>query len=228
MKGGCLIHRYRRYAGFVAFAILAISSNLFAQPGPQGGDTKPPWLWSADERVQERFRPDAAAARRESAMRRMRKAPDGMWPIDGNVNPELFFPWELMDRLLRFQSAEPSRLILMREALRGDIASAGWDYDDFWRELDGAAGNYNAAFRQALDEQEASRGRRESRSPDRAAAVDLEICRSRAEALRAMRERFGRESFDKFLYTAMARGYVTWSNGKRDAATLRRVEAGCR
>jgi hypothetical protein len=112
--------------------------------------------------------------------------------------------------------------------LRGDIAAAGWGYDDFWRQLDGAAGNYNAAFREALDEQKAARSRGEPRSAERTASLDLEICRSREDALNAMRDHFGRESFDKFLYTSMARGYVSWSNAKRDAATLRRVEAGCR
>ncbi|HUP47252.1 MAG TPA: hypothetical protein VNA04_00535 [Thermoanaerobaculia bacterium] len=109
---------------------LAVSAaSAIAEP------KKEPWLWTAEERIRERFSPESKAARLQqvTAAGTASSVDPNAWPIDGDTHAELYFPWELMDHLLRMQAVlAPPTIDRVRETYRKHIESAGWDYDTFW------------------------------------------------------------------------------------------------
>ena len=200
----------------VLIGIAFLASAALAQDA-----RKPPWLWTPEERFRERF--DAKSKQDRMARQRsantIRQVKDGFWPIDGDANPELFLPSELMNVFL-------SQQIAAREIYRQAIKTAGWDYDDFWRVMESNAADFLAASKQMGDLQRKSHGHGpEQPDWDR---LGEQLCSARTRALAAGRQTFGAEAFDKFLYTAVAPHLVQWASDETDNATnLTRMEKGC-
>lgn len=196
------------------------------------GAEKPAWLWTSDERIVERFDRDAMRTRRERMGNRLRLAPPNTYVIDGKQDPELFFPWELLDGLLQAIAVEPSRAAHVRASYRSAIKDNNWDYDTFWREVDSATAVYANTRKQQADHrlQLAHARKREGIPVNGGISPHLvnELCSDRAEALTKLRRVLGRESFDRFLYAAVAPGMTSWMSSERDAEMLNRIERGCR
>ncbi|HEU4521645.1 MAG TPA: hypothetical protein VFT12_06560 [Thermoanaerobaculia bacterium] len=163
----------------------------------------PPWLWSDEDRIQERFNPRSIHERRDAEHARPRREtdtrftlPDHRMVIDGRRNPELLMPWEVMNVLLAQLDVPPGEFEVARTTLRDAIARAGWDPERFWRDLEVVAAEYIAA-RRALAEARGRYGLPEGR-------LVKHVCAARAKALTEARTVFGKIAFDEFLYTAIA------------------------
>jgi hypothetical protein len=207
--------------------VLSGAVVLLAVLSPSGGTKKQPWLWSPDERINERFSPESIEARKQLATSHTRTVPPTMSPINGDTHAELFFPWELMDRLLRMQTVTPSGLRWTREPYRKHIETAGWDYDAFWSELEANAIDYLILFRELQQHQRPANTANAQRT-DRE-RITSQICAARAAALNAMRQTYGDVAFDRFLYSAMAPGFHGWIDNKEyNAEKLMRVQGGCK
>ncbi|HUP47253.1 MAG TPA: hypothetical protein VNA04_00540 [Thermoanaerobaculia bacterium] len=186
------------------------------------GATEDPWLMSPGERLAERFSAQAMREREAAARPTVRYVHPAFSPIFGDTHPHLFFPSELVDHFLRQTDRLPSQRDRVREQYRPAIAEAGWDYERFWRAVELAGTNYVATKR--VFQQQVTRGRMD---PSEEARLTLDLCRARAAALYSLRGEFGEVAFNKFLYTAVAPHVRMWSNSKRDAAMLVRIEGGC-
>ncbi len=211
-----------------SLAVIAIFTLLLsaAVSGSAQEGNQQPWLWTPEQRIADRFNPQSIQTRLEK-VGPQKHLQENAYVIDGRTNPELFFPWELMEQLLTMSiTSTPSRLELKRRVWREQIETSGWNYDSFWSEIDTAAVDHTAAVLAFTD---AKRLARRSGMDGNADTIRLgnEICRSRAAALNRVRQAFGRAEFDRFLYTAIAPGVRLWSVPSRDANTLRQVEGGC-
>ena len=201
--------------------ILLAGLSAFAQqpssPPPRAKDTRQPWLVSDADRLRERFDPTAIQERLNARRPVVRYFKEGLSPINGATHAHLFFRWELFDRLLR-----ESRSREGRAAYERDITSAGWNTDEFWAFLHTAGANHEAAD---LAYAQLTNGQRKGLDASR---LSRALCVSRAEALAQARQHFGEEPFDKFLYEAVGKYLVMWSDGERSAAVLMSVAGGCR
>lgn len=177
-----------------------------------------PWLVPAEARIQERY--DVECAKERLARFKGRTA-EGWIVIDGTSHPHLFFPVELMSRFL--VATAPARSARVREIYRDEIEGNGWDYEFFWKTVDDASHQFHSRWDSVADDQRRTRGKVPPDDPRRAA-----ICRERAAVLKRLRATFGPEAFDRFLYTALARGTImAFDPEATNAQTLLRNEAGC-
>ena len=203
---------------------LTTSIILTAVLAPAQTTAKPPWSWTDDERARERLDPqarrDRLAAYKSSG--RVRNAAPGFTPIDGKRNPELFYPHELMDELLRHLDVPVAQLARQREDYRKEIEAAGLDYDSFWRTIEPHATTFNAVWRQMGELQRLSRGH----GPEQSQWKELaqELCIARVTALATAQSRFGVERFNRFLYAAIAPRLTYWVSDEENAQSLRRPE----
>lgn len=151
--------------------------------------------------------------------------------IDGSSHPELFLPSEIYTIYMRAAYAyddEPAMQFRHDIAVR--LAESGLP-----EEIVPALEAESAVFIQLQTYEEelrarmgsASGGERSSIAAEMA-GIRLQACPVRAEVLRRMRERFGRETFDRFLYEVLAPGAHTSLLKAPDAKTLLWEEAGCR
>ncbi|HYO75119.1 MAG TPA: hypothetical protein VE010_01550 [Thermoanaerobaculia bacterium] len=172
---------WRSLAMFLVLAAV-LPSSLYARE---------PWTLTVAERLEKRFDP-VHAAERILAQTRMgpsdRKAPG--FVIDGSRNPDLFLPSELMSFLLSHaNSGDAVHRHAGRAAYEPVIVTMNWPVTDFWADLEVSAAPHAQLVRENLDSiHDAETSRR--------------ICRSKHDALQAMRSRYDR--FDEFLYRAVA------------------------
>ncbi|HEX2833680.1 MAG TPA: hypothetical protein VHW00_11760 [Thermoanaerobaculia bacterium] len=114
----------------VISAFLAI--GLFAAE-PGGSTSKHAWNWSDDDRIAMRL--DSVSVRerlrlyREEESRRVsstsRIIENATFVIDGQRNPELFLPWELMERFLNRVQPGREATAAIRARLEGRMQRAG-------------------------------------------------------------------------------------------------------
>ncbi|HEX9981972.1 MAG TPA: hypothetical protein VGF69_01790 [Thermoanaerobaculia bacterium] len=225
----------------VGFA-LAIQTNAGLKDGgrPAAGHNPPKALWQRtdEERLGERFDP------RSMRERRAREATepfgvsrsagagndDGSNVIVGARNPELLLPWELFNHLMNTTNLpEPEHRdgwprIYAERAAGLDLPS------DFWQRLD----RVTAAYRTLIASRWAAEAllNNDDRADDAAARmrlqeVDQAMCAERAHALENARLEFGRDWFDRFLYTAPAKSLTVISSDETPA-DHRRISGGCR
>ena len=221
----------------LAFSLLVAIGplSLLAQQPRQ------PWEWTTEERIARRLDPAAIAERvrvhqgthpshaGQSTLNTAAAAP--AFVIDGNRNPELFLPWEVMDELLENASGDLRAVQPGRRAYRDAVEASGWDETIFWPTLERLARNYAATKDAAIRFQMRTARRADTLSRSEILERDRlnhEVCSSRAETLQAARARFGAAAFDRFLYTAVAPHMGMASMGATDARTLRWIEGGCR
>lgn len=202
-------------AQLVAGATGAASSSA-------ASETKPPWKWTLEERLAQRFDPQASIERDAGAI-----ALPG-WHglvsrdvelISGSLDPELLLPCELWDALasgLQFRLNSDPRT-LPPAGFEAKAAALGFSLEFLDRLLRDIAPL--SAFDTGEDDQEPQ--------PLKVAAQEsrgLRWCRlSRETRERAYRE-LGEGEVLRFLYAAVA-PTITLGNGDREA--LERREAGC-
>lgn len=218
----------------LAFMFAPVS--LFAQ------QRHAPWEWTVEERIANRLDPSAImdrvrahqAAHANHAGQSALGAVDSTPPpfiIDGNRNPELFMPWEIMDALLENVSGDLRAVQGDRRAYRDAIEASGWDETVFWSTLERLARSYAAAKDAVIRLQTRTSRRIDALSRSETLERDRlnhEVCSSRAETLQAARAAFGPAAFDRFLYTAVAPNMAMASIKPTDARTLEWIEGGCR
>lgn len=217
-------------------AAVIICAIALPAAGETNGDRETPrraaWEWKLEERLAERFDPvkirERQGAYREKHREQLQAsgvpaAPERDYPgqrvvrytIDGARNPELFLPHELFDSLLSAFTTDPEVRMKQRQFLMdAGLRAAGLD-DTFWDEIESLASAY-------LLVRFASSG---GVSPTR-----QEKCRLRYDALQAAREAFGRDRFDKLLYSVVAPNFSrsAITVGVDPVAELRQAEEGCR
>lgn len=184
---------------------------------------KEPWLWTKEERVRALLDPDQRSARsRASDAKEARMTAKHGVPgppaatrstssaadvIDGTENPELFFPTELFhDLVLNSFITLPQvypRVVLQRSS---DLFHRGDEWD-FFRSV-------TTEFAHLLQRERELRKLRVRAPASERPRIDREIghvreaqCPAMATALRALRERFGPERFDRMLYEVVPPGH---------------------
>lgn len=202
---------------------------LLAALAPAGA-AEEPWLLDDEVRLARRFDPVDAMDRAASAEICRHNDCTTRLFIDGKATPELFLPWELITHLPDAYRTDNPRLRSLARTLR-ERDSRGLKIDQkFWDRLYKAGQPYF----DAANSMEARRKRwaaaKEADRPklleEQSAAFDS-LCMLAVEALEAARAEFGRATFDRFLYEAVAPGLVYFSSGET-ADSLRRDGRGCR
>lgn len=188
-----------------------------------------PWLLDDATRIARRFDPVLAAERAalvgtcigEPCARRV--------VVDGNRNPELILPWELMNALKDAFDPDPELARHYRSAYA--YRSNGLVADDaFWERFGDIAKPWLEAVweppppltipPEELDERQRAVTREAAKRRYRL------LCAMRADALDVARAAFGRCAFDRFLYEAVAPGRVV-SSYDETAESAAWVEGGC-
>lgn len=185
-------------------------------------DGKRPWQWSDEERVAALLDDAAAAHRMENHRARQREnrltvetsaielTTGPVDVVDGRRDPQLFFPFELFQQLIKMAYATNANVRLTYRASKNDQRVALGLPEDMWDTLDAIA----AAYRTAQFEN--SRGRH--------TAADL--CRTRHSALIEAQATFG-PSFTRFLYSAVAPDVVRQYIRRPDRTILTVAKGDC-
>lgn len=208
--------------------VIAVVLPLTAQ---ESIERKAIWTWSIEERLAQRFDPARTSQRMTADDAAERPARWGA--VDGASHPELFLPSELFISLMGGLDSDPEMQRVSRDMLRAPIRAFGLEEETFWTELERATQAYlTPARRRAalLSKMAGVRAAEQQQILDEAQRMDVDLCTKRAAALTSARRQFGRETFDRFLYTVVAPSLsiaaVTPSSDTREQ--LLYVEGGCR
>jgi len=218
----------------VGLVILAVSGSA-AQPVH-----REPWQWTLEERIAARTDGSAQRTRVSEMMaaRNLRLQPDAVPQnlprigdsIEGSRHPELLLPTEIFTIFMRNAYAHDDEVaIAFREHAAGRVAELGLP-----GELLPALEVEASEFIALQSREEALRSEAILVAGDGGALfaeirdLQRQQCPLRADIIRRMRERFGREAFDRFLYEIVAPGVSETVDVPADAATLRAQEQGCR
>lgn len=203
------------------------------------GDGKPPWAWTAAERSNARLDPAKRAARRaEQRARAMARggadasrAGATAEVLDGDANPELFYPTELFESLVR--SAFVSLPQIYPRVVRERSSDLFRDARE-WERFADIVAPFAAALaeeRYLLDVQSKGDPSTTPRAIQRLVVLRQQKCGLLGQAISTARASFGRERFDRMLYETVPRGSsVSFSPGgleSADAIQLQREET-CR
>ncbi|MFY9826361.1 MAG: hypothetical protein WAM82_33665 [Thermoanaerobaculia bacterium] len=246
----------RRIGSSVLGASLAIlllygAPPAEAQRSGSGLSRKHAWEWTTDERLLQRFDPEAMEARaaeraaeKRVFLKRFPKAAGSLAEpeaaasssqtldtIEGSKTPELFLPSELFDNLLNTGFPPEGRLSGESRRIIEDRAVPLGFGSDLWKRLEKAAAPY-------LKLQREEEGRAETRPsrfhPANGPEIDgdaVSRCRARAAAFSAAKADFGEEPFLRLLYEAVAPGlsrtYIVDQGTERHLSSLRSLEGGC-
>jgi hypothetical protein len=206
--------------------------------------TKKPWMLTLDERIALRTNPELARervrhARRSQALRtpaaNSPSSSSGVIPtvdaFDGQTHPELFLPHEVFWKVIKLAfMGTPRQGQLIREGFMPEVRRLGLP-DDFWQRLQSVSAVYIAdSFAQwdigmSLQQQH---GAARQRAENTLTLKQRDSCRSRADALAASRNEFGRERFDRFMYEVFAINMFNVEDRLPDAELLLKIEGGCR
>jgi hypothetical protein len=180
--------------------------------------TVEPWKWTREQRLAARFDANARAARiaeaRSENARRGRTSaavfgrsdsPGDV--IDGKSHPELFLPTELFENLVEWRvKNDEFRLAWQQQA--DDILRT----DDDWREFDKRVAPYAANLREEhelLEQEGRSSAPQRRQIEQHLLSIRASRCALTAAALRSVRAYFGKEKFDRFMYSIVARSMAT-------------------
>lgn len=165
--------------------------------------------WSVDQRLSVRFDP-AEMEERLQAIDMVPPPERGTSVVDGSRNPELLLPSELFHVLLK-RGFDPD--LDARKAYRARVESVASELGigpELWPTL-----------------KELSAGLLPISSTSGERTFE-ELCRSNFEALAAARKAFGKKSFDRMLYEAVAPRTKISLKGTGWEKKLRDMEDGCR
>src|SRR3954469_4261991 len=230
-----------RIRSILGSALFFVAALALAQKATQ---IKEPWQLTDDERIAARLDPEKIrqrAASHAATLSRLHPevvssmnvgAGDGQAPgliIDGAKNPELFLPFELFGHLLRgvdMKLAATDRQIA-RAILEPKIKAFGFQPDVFWAALGASTNRYFAARDNAPVKHSATAA---NSPPSGSNGATIGLCGARLTALNSAREHFGRDTFDRFLYTVVAPTLTVTSRapGPDEASGLRYLSGGGR
>jgi len=205
---------------------------LTAAPVVAGDGGKPPaWNLTIEERIAARLQHHSGPP--SSSGEASLAAGPASFVIDGSRDPELLMPWELMNVLLRGVSGNSAYQDDVRSQYKDGIIAAGWKPDEFWVAIEEAGTSFIPVARKSRTLLALAATAAPAERPEHerdVQALRIPYCSARVEALRLARAHFGRERFDRFLYTVIA-PTMTVSGSvseETDAARLRFIEGGCR
>jgi hypothetical protein len=196
---------------------------------------KEPWALTVEERIALRSDPQLARERIRGGQTRAASTSSKPSPwvdrFNGKDHPELFLPHEVFDEFisLGFNRDARSRQNA-QEGFRSEVRQHGLPAD-FWLRLESLSAAFIADRRAELDllrtiSRMTDQNRR--RAEQALALKQRDVCRSRADALAAARDAFGRERFDRFLYEVMATKMFLSADKIPEPQLLRGLEEGCR
>lgn len=202
---------------FAVVSGIALAQPPAGTPAESNGrdNVKPPWDWTLEERLNERFDPHKIRQRMTNRGHNpqvdLDTVPENYEILSGQEHPHLFMPSRVFDEMLSLAFGNdpdyrtPHRK-QMAERYDGELKID----DAFWRDLSIITATYLAAERdyqrlrheyraavEAGQEQESQRLKAEAR------AANLSHCQQRYQALESTREHFGWAEFDRFLYQAV-------------------------
>jgi hypothetical protein len=158
---------------------------------------KPPWDWTPQERAQARRDPTKRLERlrahdeeRRTWQVQPNRLPAVADVIDGGKNPELFFPTELFEYLVR------SAFVTLPRAYPAVVRSRTTDlFKDSadWNRFAAIVADYV----EILKEEKASA---DAVNQGAISAIQTRKCAAQARAIREARRVFGRKRFDRMLY----------------------------
>jgi hypothetical protein len=184
-----------------------------------------PWLLTDDDRVARRLR-NARLQVTKAAM--TTSSASYSEAIDGQLHPELFFPFELFDYLLWGVSTEAKDQTAAHHSFDTKLAQFGYTPDVFWKMLGTTASAYLVA--RELHRRAGPRSHLLTLPTGQKVLVpiDREVCLARIEALASARREFGGERFDRMLYGVVAPQVKASYGGHGDhSAILRYMAGGC-
>lgn len=186
---------------------------LFALAASAAEQGRPPWSLTIAERLALRLDPERLADR---ARRYASNAGPGSatprFVIEGQREPELFLPYEVMGQLLNTQLEDEAAQQRIRSTYAAAIRDFGWSPTEFWQDVESIGGEYARLAK--------------SFPPERTDQTERRICSSRADALAHMREKYRR--FDEFLYREVAPRHTVYGDTVPTAAWSAWLEGGCR
>jgi hypothetical protein len=220
-------------------SMLVLLAALVAVPLIAQSTTKPAWQVPVEERISRRTNAGLALERARTGKRMQTAAVQSRSgetrPVadafDGQTHPELFLPFEVFRKLVSVAFYGPPHTCqLVREGHMDEVRRHGLP-EDFWQRLE-AISAIHVADLWAMDDLSTAvreaRGAARKRAEDALALKHDDICRSRADALAAARQEFGRERFDRFLYESIAVNMFHVSDRLPQPELLRKIEGGCR
>ncbi len=232
---------------FLGFSVNAVQRGDTAQrpdvrvtTGARTSQAKPAWQFTDDERIA--LRTNAALAgervaehRQSHAMTKTHTSSADRQQLadafEGKSHPELFLPHEVFRNFVGLAFEGDARMReVVRHGMTSDVRKAGFP-PDFWERLEAITAVHIADVRTERDLL-TSRSKLSGAARERVAqSLELkhdDVCLSRAEALAAARNAFGRERFDHFLYEAVAINMFHVSDRLPTPEQLRTWEGGCR
>jgi len=212
-------------------SFLLASVLLCALPLHSQAKKKPAWEWTLEERIAALTNPELARMRLGERRQRVQSTSTASpWvdSYDGKTHPELFLPHEVFEQLISMAFVADARITQgMREGFMPEVTRHGLPRD-FWSRLETITTIYVADER-ALRDLHESRDKQNPAQYERMRNLKYkDECRTRADALAAARQAFGRERFDRFLYEVIAVSMFTATDLLPDGARLRDAEEGCR
>ena len=172
------------------FLLIAVAFGSAADDLSALRDPRKPWNWTAAERV--KARRDPTQRDRRIATYRQRAGTPGPVAdvIDGSATPELFFPGELFEYLVR------SSFVTLPQAYPGVVRQRTSDLFRETMEWETFRA-ITAGYASVLADEQAALRRGDARA---ISALQDRKCAAAADAFRAARQAFGRERFDRMLY----------------------------
>ncbi len=219
--------------------VLPVAAEQVEVPLEGRPEARSAWEWRSERRIAERLDPvmirerNGAEAARSNGGRTPAATAQTVteindpgtieYFIDGRRNPELFLPHELFDALMSGLGPDPDLSMKQRGFYRHSIRTLGFDDARLWEGLESVSGTYLVL----------NRGNAGTLAGTQQEVRDAETarCRARHEAMEAARSLFGRDRFDKLLYTVIAPSMISAtavSNLEEHQRSLAEAARGCR
>ncbi len=188
-----------------------------------------PWKLDLDARLELRFDPARRAAR-VTALSVTAPSGESIDVIDGATSPELLLPWELHRFMISTALNSDSRVAQAWRNLFTQTAPALSLNEQFWVSLEFASADYIRDLRQIaiLTAKMRTATSTEAQSlRTEVATLDSRQCRKRMLALRAAQKAFEGDTFDRFLYLAVAPHVQISARDPIPAERHRAISGGC-
>jgi hypothetical protein len=194
-------------------SLISIVASVVIAGQASAADTKQPWEWTSQERAQARRDPAkrlerlrADAQERRSHPISSKSLPPLSDVIDGKRNPELYFPTELFEYLVRSAFVTlPGVYVHVVQQRTSDLFRNPADWDRFAAIV--------ADYARVLQEEHGAADTLDKKAVD---AIQSRKCAAEALALRDARQTFGKTRFDRMLYetvpVSMSRSYSADTN----------------
>jgi hypothetical protein len=194
---------------------------------------RPAWQWTDEERIAARFDESARRTRIEARLRTRGEAKTAGPPLhdvlQGADHPELLLPHEIFGTFTRAAyAAEDETAKIMRQDAAEKASQLGLPAN-FLDVVAREAADFIALQKRetALRDRMTAPGENGALLLNEIKRLEAEECPARAAAIGRLRTIYGRETFDRYLYTALAPGVFFTFFEPQDAQQLRARERGC-